>query len=272
MTLVPSSPAELAALLSASYPRSGEKSGLLGAIARRENGGRANISPGGQSARLVSISAGNDPNPYVVTVCLYKRNLTPVPVWNPALPAALPSNALPRARIAWGAGKTAQEITIDFLHGTRLTLDCSSLTIDCDYDNFTTTRLSPGSPPTGPQMEFSASVVYGSLGSRLTTFTDGLFSIVATRLNPGPVEVPRFAEELKIVSTGAGAVFNVFFGSSPLDPAAPLGAGLPRLFSISQTSVAPNTWIQIPNGTEYVDLIQTAGIAGNVMLQYRLNV
>lgn len=262
MTL-PFSHAELRALNGTSAPRGG----LLEAISQRQNGGRAVIAPGGKDARLISISAGADPNPYVVTVCLYRKNLGPIALWNP--PGSPACNAFPRARITWGSGKTAQSALIDYNHGSRLTLDCSSVTIDAIYDNF-----QDSSPPVGPQIEFFASVVYGSLGSHLTTLTDGLYATtlpLPSFFSSEAAAIPDFANQLKINCSSASSVFTVTFGSARRDPAAPLGAGVPRVFPLSSVSTPPNNWLQIPNGSEFVDVIQTAGTVGFVSLQYQLN-
>lgn len=274
MSLHPASVAELQALLSANYPLAGERGGLLGAVARRENGGRAVINAGGQDARLVSISAGSDPNPYVVTVCLYRKNLAPIPFFSSEpVPLVVPRcTALPRARISWGAGKTSQVVLVDFLHGARLTLDCASVTIDAIYDNITRS-LSTVQDPFGPPMEFSASVVYGSLGSRLTTFTTELIPVPGSGRIALSQPIPDFAREVKINSSVAGATYDVFFGTSAQNPAIPFGAGASRLSYGSIVSTAPNNWLQIPNGTEFIDIEQTAGvlIGGQISLQYQLN-
>jgi hypothetical protein len=263
MTL-PFSHAELRALNGTSAPRGG----LLEAISQRQNGGRAVIVPGGKDARLISISAGADPNPYVVTVCLFRKNLTASPEWDPLAMAGGEANALPRARITWGSGKSAQTVLVDYLHGSRLTLDCSSVTIDAIYGNFEST-----SPPVGPTMEFYASVVYGSLGSRLATLTEGLFATTAPLpavFAPEAAAIPDFANQLKLNCASVSSVFTVRFGSSRTTVAG-IGAGFPRVFPLATISTAPNEWIQIPNGAEFVDVIQTAGTPGNLSLQYQLN-
>lgn len=265
MSLHPASVAELQALLSAQYPVSGEQAGLLGAIRRRENGGRSVIQPGGPDARLVSISAGSDPNPWVVTICLYRKNLTPVPIYTPDFTS--PTNALPRARIAWGAGKTAQTVLVDFQHGARLTLDAASLTIDAIYG-----LLNPDQAPNGPTIEFSASVVYGSLGSKLTTFTTEIIplNLPGGKMAGGPVAIPEFATEMKIGSNGVSSVFDTAFGGS-INAGFP-AVGTPRMFPLtSRISATPNTWLEIPNGSEFVDLERTAGTGSAVTLQFKLN-
>ena len=230
------------------YPQGRPEAGLLGSVARRENGGRAILSPTRPDARLVSISGGNDPNPYVVSITLYRKNLTAVPAG---------SNHLPQARIAWGAGKGAQTALVDFQHGARVTLDCSSLTVDALYSSVAT-------PVVGPEIECFAGVVYGSLGSQLNTLTLGQQTIPGAGLPfaGSPTTIPDFASEVKIYCDDSASTFDVIFGRTTV-------AG--RVVPESVVSAAPNTWVQIPNGMEFLDLLRTAGAATTAGPQYLLN-
>lgn len=230
------------------YPNGQPKAGLLGSVARRENGGRAILSPTKLDARLVDISGGNDPNPYVVTISLYRRNLSAVPA---------NANHLPQARIAWGAGRAAQSALLDFQHGARVTIDCSSLTVDALYS-------STGSPVVGPEIECFAGVVYGSLGSQLNTLTLGQQAVdmVGGGYFGSPVALPDFVGEVKVYSDNSGSTFDVILGRNVV-------AG--RVVPESVVSVAPNTWVQIPNGMEFLDLQRTAGGATVAGPQFLLN-
>ena len=230
------------------YPTGKPEAGLLGSVARRENGGRAILSPSRPDARLVSISGGNDPNPYVVSITLYRKNLSDV---HPN------SNHLPQARIAWGAGKGAQTALVDFQHGARITLDCSSLTVDALYS-------SVGSPVVGPEIECFAGVVYGSLGSQLNTLTLAQQSIPVVGLPYAgvPSTIPDFASELKVYCDDPASTFDIILGRTVV-------AG--RVVAESTVSAGPNVWVQIPNGMEFVDLLQTAGASAAAGAQYLLN-
>lgn len=244
-------PHELAAFLqefTQGYPQGKPEAGLLGSVARRENGGRAILSPTKPDARLVSISGGNDPNPYVVSLTLYRRNLTAIPA---------NSNHLPQARIAWGAGKGAQTALVDFQHGARITLDCSSLTVDALYS-------SSGTPVIGPDIECFVGVVYGSLGSQLNTLTLGVQSIpgAGPTFAGVPTTLPDFASEVKIYTDDSGSTFDVILGRN-------IVAG--RVVPESVVSAAPNQWVQIPNGMEFLDIERTAGIATTAGPQFLLN-
>lgn len=232
--------------LTAGYPK-GEISGLLGAIAQRENGGRAILSPSRPDARLVSISGGNDPNPYVVTVTLYRRNTGAVPA---------NSNHLPQAKIAWGAGKSAQTVVMDFLHGARVTMDCSSLTIDALYN-------SNGSPAVGPEIECFAGVVYGSLGSQLNTLTQPIVSLDgASGFFGAPQSLADFGNEVKVFGDDPAATYTVNFGHT---------VTVGRADIQSSTTVGPNQWVQIPNGMEFVDVQLASGASTFAGLQYLLS-
>lgn len=229
------------------YPKGQPEAGLLGSVARRENGGRAILSPTRRDARLVSISGGNDPNPYVVSLTLYRKNLTTVPSG---------SNHLPQARIAWGAGKAAQTALVDFQHGARITLDCSSLTVDALYS-------ATGSPVVGPEIECFCGVVYGSLGSQLNTLTQGQQTIdLATGFAGAPFTLPDFASEVKVYADVIGSTFTVILGRD-------IVAG--RVVPESVVSVLPNQWVQIPNGMEFLDIQLTAGASTVAGPQYLLN-
>jgi hypothetical protein len=248
MTIHPHALAAFLEEFTRGYPTGKPEAGLLGSVARRENGGRAILSPSRPDARLVSISGGNDPNPYVVSITLYRKNLSDVPP---------NSNHLPQARIAWGAGKGAQTALVDFQHGARITLDCSSLTVDALYS-------SVGSPVVGPEIECFAGVVYGSLGSQLNTLTLGVQSIpaVGAPFAGVPTTVPDFASEVKIYSDDSGSTFDLILGRN-------IVAG--RVVPESVVSVAPNQWVQIPNGMEFLDIERTAGVATTAGPQYLLN-
>jgi hypothetical protein len=246
---------EILAYLAENRAYAKDTDGLLGSIARRENGGRAAINAGGEDARLVSISGGNDPSPYVVTVCLSRRtvaNTAPTPG------PGLVNNPLPRARLTWGAGKGQQTALVDVGHGTRVTLDCSSLTVDAIYAN-----LDPSAAPRGPQIEFFAGVVYGSLGGMMNTLTEPLAPIGGGGLTP-TLQIPNFAAEVKILSPDPASTFNVTMGSDLTF------AGLGPVPQIV-TALAPNTWLQIPNGMELIQATQTAGAATSVIFQYLLH-
>jgi hypothetical protein len=218
-------------------------------VARRENGGRAILSPTTLDARLVDISGGNDPNPFVVTISLYRRNLNAVPAG---------SNHLPQARITWGAGRAAQSALLDFQHGARVTIDCSSLTVDALYS-------SSGSP-VGPQIECFAGVVYGSLGSQLNTLTMPQQTIPAAGPGAGfagsPMTLPDFTSQVKVYADATGSTFNVILGRN-------IVAG--RVVIESVVNVLPNQYVQIPNGMEFLDIERTAGAATLAGPQYLLN-
>ena len=229
------------------YPNGQPKPGLLGSVARRENGGRAILSPTTLDARLVDISGGNDPNPFVVTITLYRRNLTAVPAG---------SNHLPQARIAWGAGRAAQSALLDFQHGARVTIDCSSVTVDALY--------SSSGPPVGPQIECFAGVVYGSLGSQLNTLTtpQQTVDVVGGGFCGVPVTIPDFASKIMVYADAIGSTFNVILGRN-------IVAG--RVVAESIVSVSPNQYVQIPNGMEFLDIQRTAGAATVAGPQYLMN-
>jgi len=242
-------PHELEAFLQAftkGYPK-GPEGGLLGSVARRENGGRAILSPTKLDARLVDISGGNDPNPYVVTITLYRRNLSAIPVG---------SNHLPQARIAWGAGRAAQSALLDFQHGARVTIDCSSLTVDALYSAASPTVV-------GPQIECFAGIVYGSLGSQLNTLTNAQQSFDApSGFFGSPASIPDFGSEVKIYSDDPAATFDVILGRNVV-------AG--RVTPEAVVTVGPNLWVQIPNGAEFIDLRAASGAATVAGAQYLLN-
>lgn len=243
-------PRELEAFLSEftqGYPKGQPEAGLLGSVARRENGGRAILSPTRPDARLVSISGGNDPNPYVVSLTLYRKNLTAVPA---------NSNHLPQARIAWGAGKAAQTALVDFQHGARITLDCSSLTVDALY-------ASTGALAVGPEIECFCGVVYGSLGRQLNTLTQGQQTISLVNGFAGaPQSLAEFSSEVKVYADAIGSTFNVILGRN-------IVAG--RVVAESIVSVSQNQWVQIPNGMEFIDVQLTAGASTVAGVQYLLN-
>lgn len=246
---------EILAYLAENRAYAKDTDGLLGSIARRENGGRAAINAGGEDARLVSISGGNDPSPYVVTVCLSRRNVAntaPVPA------AGLFNNQLPRARLTWGAGKGQQTALVDVGHGTRVTLDCSSLTVDAIYAN-----LDPTAAPRGSQIEFFAGVVYGSLGGMMNTLTEPLAPIGGGGITP-TAQIPNFAAEVKILCDDPTSTFNVTMGSDLTF------AGLGPV-PLSVTAITPNVWLQIPNGMELLQATQTAGASTSVIFQYLLH-
>jgi hypothetical protein len=230
------------------YPTGQLKAGLLGSVARRENGGRAILSPTTLDARLVDISGGNDPNPFVVTITLYRRNLGAVPAG---------SNHLPQARIAWGAGRAAQSALLDFQHGARVSIDCSSLTVDALYS-------ASGSPVVGPQIECFAGVVYGSLGSELNTLTmpQQTVDVAGGGFAGAPMTIPDFTRELKVYTDVIGSTFSVILGRN-------IVAG--RVVPESVVSVGPNQAVQIPNGMEFLDIQRTAGAATVAGPQYQLN-
>lgn len=230
------------------YPKGKPEAGLLGSVARRENGGRAIITPSRPDARLVSISGGNDPNPQVVSLTCYRKNLTAVPAG---------SNHLPQARIAWGAGKGAQTALIDFQHGARITLDCSALTVDAIY-------ASTGSPVVGPDIECFVGVVYGSLGRQTNTLTMAQqpVNVVGGGFFGAPMTIPDFASEVRIYVDAIGTTLSVILGRN-------IVAG--RVVAESIVSVGPNQSVQIPNGMEFLDIQRTAGAATLAGPQYLLN-
>jgi len=244
MTIHPHALAAFLEEFTRGYPTGKPEAGLLGSVARRENGGRAILSPSRPDARLVSISGGNDPNPYVVTVTLYRKNLNAIPA---------NANHLPRARIAWGAGKGAQSALVDFHHGARITLDCSSLTVDALY-------ASDGSPAVGPEIECFAGVVYGSLGSQLNTLTLEQQTIVGGYAG-SPYTIPDFAGEVMIYAPAASN-FDVILGREVV-------AG--RVVADAVVPVVANTWVQIPNGMEFMDILRTAGGVVRAGPQFLLN-
>lgn len=254
MTIHPHALAAFLEEFTQGYPTGKPEAGLLGSVARRENGGRATISAGGQDSRLVAISGGNDPNPYVVTVCLSRRL---VPDTAPVPAPGLFNNQLPRARITWGAGKGQQVALLDVGHGTRVTLDCSSLTVDAIYAN-----LDPSAAPRGSQIEFFAGVVYGSLGGMMNTLTEPLAPLVAA--STATFQIPNFAAEVKILCDDPTSTFDVtmgpdftFAGTTPVP--------------LSVTTLLPNTWLQIPNGMELIQATETAGASSAVIFQYLLH-
>lgn len=229
------------------YPQGKPEAGLLGSIARRENGGRAIISPTRPDARLLSISGGNDPNPQVVSLTCYRKNLTAVPPG---------SNHLPQARIAWGAGKGAQTALMDFQHGARITLDCSSLTVDAIYASTLT-------PVVGPDIECFVGVVYGSLGRQTNTLTQPQQPLdPVSGFFGSPVPVPDFASEVKVYADGLGTIVSAILGRNVV-------AG--RVVPESVVSLTPNQYLTIPNGMEFLDLQRTAGAAVVAGPQYLLN-
>ena len=244
MTIRPHELENFLRTFTAGYPK-GPEGGLLGSVARRENGGRAILSPTTLDARLVDISGGNDPNPFVVTITLYRRNLTAVPAG---------SNHLPQARIAWGAGRAAQSALLDFQHGARVTIDCSSLTVDALYS-------AEASPVVGPQIECFAGVVYGSLGSQLNTLTLGQQTIAGGGFAGNPVTIPDFASEVMIYAPAASN-FDVILGREVV-------AG--RVVADAVVPVVANTWVQIPNGMEFMDILRTAGGVVRAGPQFLLN-
>lgn len=230
------------------YPKGQPEAGLLGSVARRENGGRAIISPTRPDARLVSISGGNDPNPQVVSLTCYRKNLTAVPAG---------SNHLPQARISWGAGKGAQTAFIDFQHGARITLDCSAMTVDAIY-------ASSATPVVGPDIECFVGVVYGSLGRQTNTLTQPQQSInvVGGGYAGAPFTIPDFAAEVKVYADAIGSTFTVILGRN-------IVAG--RVVPESVVSVGVNQSVIIPNGMEFLDIQLTAGASTVAGPQYLLN-
>lgn len=247
MTINPHALAAFLEEFTEGYPKGKPEAGLLGSVARRENGGRAIITPSRPDARLVSISGGNDPNPQVVSLTCYRKNLTAVPAG---------SNHLPQARIAWGAGKGAQTALIDFQHGARITLDCSALTVDAIYS-------ATGTPVVGPDIECFVGVVYGSLGRQTNTLTMPQQSFDAVSGFFGaPMTIPDFASEVRIYANTVGTTLSVVLGRN-------IVAG--RVVAESIVSVGPNQAVQIPNGVEFLDIQRTAGAATLAGPQYLLN-
>jgi hypothetical protein len=160
------------------------------------------------------------------------------------------------ARDVEGAGRAAQSALLDFQHGARVTIDCSSLTVDALYSAASPTVV-------GPQIECFAGIVYGSLGSQLNTLTNAQQSFDApSGFFGSPASIPDFGSEVKIYSDDPAATFDVILGRNVV-------AG--RVTPEAVVTVGPNVWVQIPNGAEFIDLRAASGAATVAGAQYLLN-
>jgi len=203
--------------------------GLLGNnIRRRQNGGRKALTSAlaNQSQSVLQLSGEASEDPQLVTVCLYRR------FPNQATPP-LNSNFMLRALIRWGTGKTDQEVLCDYHHGTRITLEASSVDVSAIY-----LARESGAAVSGPTVEVYAGVVFGAIASRLNTLTlDTLSLLPAT--GSGSIAIPSYARRISFMSRTPGAVLGVRFYGDALKAVPDLSA-----------DVSANVPVDIPNGME----------------------
>jgi len=202
--------------------------GLLGNIQRRQNGGNQTLSPvvANQPKTVLQLSGEAGADPQLVTVCLYRRfpnqAITPIN-----------SNFMLRALIRWGVGKTSQEVLCDYQHGTRITLEASSVDVSAIY----LARDSSGAV-VGPSVEVYAGVVLGPIASRLNTLTLNTVSLLPAT-ETGSIAIPSYAKRISFFSKTPGAVLNTDFYGDTM-----------KAVQDIRVPLSPNTWIDIPNGME----------------------
>ncbi len=219
--------------------------GILGNVCQRQNGGQRQLSPlvSGRPNRhtILDISGENASAPQAVICTLAAKRLT-TPA-DTALPYYL------RAHITWGAGKQTQEVSIDYLHGTRICFDASSIRVEAEYVSFGTVGAE-----LGPRYNVGASIVYGNVGTQ-ATFTDDFIDLAAAA-GSARRPIPAFAQSLTVMAdTELGrtstTALAVEFSNRPT-----LGAG----GIIVDMDLLQNEKILIPNGAEFYSITNnTAG-------------
>lgn len=213
---------------------------------QRENGRAVNLTPDGVvtsiSGDIIQLSSENAGNPETLTITLYRSFVGSFSAFENTY------NGLLRANVRWGAGKVVQSLVCDYHHGTRFTLDASSLEISATY------MSSDGAAIVGPTVRCSAAAVYGNIGTRNLTLTDFL------ALNGGalsqPALIPSFAGRLSIGNTGSVAPFVRWMSS--------------KLTVIGIDAVVGN--VSIPNGAEYYRISNGDVVAHAYNLMWGLNV
>lgn len=211
--------------------------GLLGSLTQRQNGGRVRITAPTTTTTItdtVFLLAADEkaPDPNAVIVTLGRRSLEERPAsnwWGI------------RARIRWGAGRAANEILCDYHHGTRLTLDASSLQVDVQY-----VSLATNGATRGPNIEVSATAVYGQVGNRNLTLTDAPLAIGAGATTDF-ITVPQFARSVSVFTSTGGTTLTYQFANSKAAD----------VFVV--TNVVPGTKIDIPNGIEFFRVTNAGG-------------
>jgi len=207
--------------------------GLLGkGVRHRQEGGRLQLSPSSANKfeSVLQLSGEAGPDPQLVTVCLYRS------FPNQATPP-LNSNFMLRARLRWGVGKTDQEVICDYHHGTRITLEASSVSVSAMY-----LARESGSAIVGPNVELFAGVVYGTIGNKLNTLTLNTYSLLLAT-GTGPIALPSYSRRVSFASRTPGAVLTVAFYGDALK-------SVPDFV----TSVSANVPVDIPNGMEAFSL------------------
>ena len=192
-----------------------------------ELGGRVRLEPSGAtgtdenpltgfSSRMMAISAEDKSKTqtYVLSFDLTVEGATP------AVAATYPvlTNMLIRARLQWGSPKGKGEAVIDVKHGTRLTLEGTSLVVDIEvvFDNSVVVAANND----GPVVHVYGSVGLGSIGKgpQLT------FTSQAQAINSGALflfPIPAYAREIEIQNNGdpfaaIATTFNIDILSSPI--------------------------------------------------------
>lgn len=211
------------------------KNGLLGNLNQRQNGGRARMTaptgntltePKRTTVLQIEASSGSpDPNATIVTLGRTSLDERLASAWWGI-----------RASITWGTGKVSNSIVCDYHHGTRLTLDASSLRVDALYLSAAT-----GAGTRGREVELTASAVYGQVGNRNLTLTDPPLEIAnATRSDY--IQVPQYARNVTIYTELGASTFDVFLSNSKAADVVSLGN--------QNTGVV----VPIPNGIEYLSI------------------
>jgi hypothetical protein len=168
-----------------------------------------------------------EPEPQTTTVNLYRKRLATV--------AQIPVGADMRiyAEISWGAGKSAETALVDFHHGTRITLDASSVVVGYQVRN------QSGNPALVFANEIAVSLVYGHVTGKQATFTPDHFAAGAAP--PGTFRpIPEYARTLLVLSDNpANTTAVVSFSSDAKGTGVQSSVGVP----IDQE-------VSIPNGME----------------------
>lgn len=152
------------------------------------------VNPGqrGQLLRMTGISeALGRIDPTLVTVHL---SAEPLPTAD-AIPIGTNSRAL--VELNWGCGGASHKAIADVGRGTQIQFCADALDLAAVYQGPV-----DGSTPIGPQLLFSATVVYGGRsspgeGAPAVTFTDGPFSL--SEASPLIGQIPPFAKSATLL-------------------------------------------------------------------------
>jgi hypothetical protein len=222
---------------------------LLGALnsVQRANGGVGVLSYSRRQVSLVQISAEDTDSPETISLSLFRTDKS---VARPSAPLFV------QALISWGAGKSKQSVLCDFHHGTRLTLDCSSVEVSAIL-------TTAASELTTPDIEVGVGCVYGSL-VRLKPLTLTVPSATINAAAFADFAIPPFARAVTIITDSATTSMEWQYTNN-------VGAAVTLARATLGGAGGPPTNLLIPNGSETLRLTNGAAVAGLYQVIWELD-